>query len=184
MSGRRALVLAALLVAAGAAAALLASGQPWWVYEQQQEGLPARTWEQTGDLGPVALVALAALPVAVLLPPRWRWPVGLLWLALGALLAGSGRAALDDRALLPAGLDPAGGWTAQRTGWPVAGLVAGVAVLVGGAVATATAHRWPVPSRRDGAGAPGRTPPAPDRRTERDVWDALDRGEDPTRDER
>ena len=64
---------------------------------------------------------------------------------------------------------------ATRSPWAWVGMGAGALLGVAAAVAAARARRWPQPRRRYESTAAGRPP------RDSDPWDALDRGEDPTR---
>jgi hypothetical protein len=99
----------------------------------------------------VGLVVLAGAGAAALLQPARRQVLAAVVLALG----------LGVLVL---------GWVRSD---PLLGIGAALAVAAA-AVTTARARRWPAP-RREPASGPHREPSA------RDTWDALDRGEDPTR---
>lgn len=117
----------------------------------------------------VAVVLVVAAAVLLLREPA-------LGLAVGA---GAGAAALlrpRPRTVLAVALTLLGlGIAALGTARSDVLLVGcGAAVTAAAGLATGRSHRWP-PPRRGPAGAPDRAP------TARDTWDALDRGEDPTR---
>jgi uncharacterized membrane protein (TIGR02234 family) len=68
------------------------------------------------------------------------------------------------------------------TAWLLVCLAGGSAVAVGGAATVAGGRRWPTMGaryERDAARRPARAAPVDARRAV-EVWDALDRGEDPT----
>lgn len=198
---RRELWTWAVACAAGAALVLIAAGRTWATVGFARRTAGAGEIAVAGSdvvpfLTPVALAALAAV-VAVAATrglPR-RLIGGVLALAGAAVTAGAwsgSRAA----ALLDAAAERASsvaratgaGFTAPAVSWawPVLTGLAGALLLAGGAVAVIRADRWPgmsqrydrrgpssVRSSRTGSRAGGDTA----------LWDALDRGVDPTSDE-
>jgi hypothetical protein len=109
-------------------------------------------------LRPLALVGLAAT-LALLATRRWGRVV------VGVAVAGCG-AAINALAL------PHGPGT-----WPLLAALGGLLLLAAGALTTARGHHWA------GLSAAYRTPAARAVEapvTDKGVWDALDRGEDPT----
>lgn len=133
-----------------------------------------------------ALVLLACAGALALVGRVGRWVVvGVLVLA-GLLVAASAGAVLTD----PAG--PAAAAVAEATGvvpaapqarttaWPVVAVVVGGGlVLLAGGLARASTGWLPASTRHEAPAAGARTPAggAPD---ERDDWDALSRGDDPS----
>jgi hypothetical protein len=161
------LVTAVLVCAGGAAAALLAA-RATWVVEVTSRPAPFPA-ERTGVTGgsrqpwvpALAWVALAGAGALLATRAAVRRAVGVLLAVAGVGIAVAAGVAGGDSVLAPAAA--AGG---------------GLAVAVAGALAVARGHRWPamgsryqrrVSSRVPGDGSPGQ------------LWDALDRGEDPTR---
>lgn len=103
----------------------------------------------------LALIPLAGLGASTLLQPRAR-----------AVLAAG--VALGGLAILAVGVADAGPFVTA----------AGAVVALAGAAAAWRSTGWPAGRTPEARG----TAPAPDRQqTARDVWEALDRGEDPTR---
>lgn len=162
MSGRRELTVTVLLCAAGAAALLVASRQPWAVEVTPRPApLPELRTEQTGGslrpwlpaLGWVGLAGAGAL-FAVR---------GILRRMLGGLLV------LAGAAVVPGALTVSGGW-------PVLAAAGGLAVVAAGTVTIARGTRWPSMGARYERPAQTRDRPADPAR----LWQALDRGEDPT----
>jgi MFS family permease len=157
---RRELAATVLLCAAGALVELLAVGRPW-------ARLATRTYtgsDVAGAVRPLALVALAGT-AALLATRRWgRVVVGVLLLA-----AGVGTAVAAIGAGYPPGAH-------HLDGWRIVVVVAAVPVAVSGLAAAARGSRWSVMSARYDA------PGARQRVQDPDValWDALDRGDDPT----
>lgn len=206
MNVRREFGAAVALCACAGALGLAAGSRPWLALTVARgDPLPPVGAVVTGsDLAPLvpglAIVVLAGV-VGLLATRRWGRVVvgallavagaGLLWAALPALGGTSGdalRAAAFDAGL------PAGEVTgASTTTGPALAVVAGVLAVLAGALVVLRGRQWPglgsryeTPSARaapkpvEEAGATGavagEVPPA-----DRMLWDALDRGEDPTR---
>jgi Tryptophan-associated transmembrane protein (Trp_oprn_chp) len=180
MTARRALAFAVAGCALGAAVALLAATRTWTVQETRQSAPPAvlRT-PRTGSalepwLAALALVALAGAGALLATWGRSRALVGVLLVLAGAgVLAGGVR-----------GLVAVAGVTAA---WPVLAVAGALMICGGGGWAALRGRHWPaMGSRYERPGVP-RTP-AEDRpqrggpsASDVAMWDALDRGEDPTR---
>lgn len=188
---RRELGLAALLCLAGAALLLLGSGRHWvTLVAHEAAPLPDRRTPLTGaslvpGLPELALLGLAG--VAALLATRrgGRLVVGALLLGDGVLVAVlllpvlpdlAGRAVRSEAARgarAGTGLD-----TVPAARWPVLCLLGGLLLALAGGLVLARSRRWATLSARyevPAARATAASPPG-----ERAVWDALDRGEDPT----
>lgn len=194
MSPRRQLGLVVLVCAAGAVLALVAAGRPWEVTVTPRPApLPdLRTVHTGADRWPwlpaLAWVGLAGAGALVATRGAARRVVGGLLLLAGAGLGGAGLAGTG-----------AGG------SWPVLAGLAGLAVAGAGATALAGGRRWPAMGARyqragrggtagqagtaGRAGTEGRGRAAPDpagrsgpelRSRPELLWEALDRGEDPT----
>jgi hypothetical protein len=180
VGGRARRVLAAVVVtcAVGAAATLLATGRTWAVVVVDRPApLPDEHLAQSGG---------------ELLP----WLPALGWLALagaGALIATRGvlrRAAGGMLALAGTGIVAGAGWAAVSegiaAGWPALAGLGGVAIMAVGLLAVGRGRSWPVMGARyDRRAAPpsvaaGEPAPGSTTRPEQ-MWQALDRGEDPTR---
>lgn len=179
-------VLAVLLCLAGAFVVLVAAGRSWALVDLAGSGLlPARSVGVDGaQLAPglpaLGLVALAGV-VAVPATRRWgRVAVGLVLLAAGvgilALVAGQltdlAGAVQDSRTVRETGQAAAG---IRRTLWPYACALGGLTVAAAGLLVAARGRSWSALGRR--YDAPTAAPPPVG---ERDLWAALDRGEDPT----
>jgi hypothetical protein len=160
--------LAVVACAAGAGLALLAAG---------------RTWAHVTVVRPAPLPPLYQAKTGIALLP-WLSALGLVALAgAGALLATRGLVrAVVGVLLMLSGLGLAGGALARLVagaspGWPLLTALGGLVVAGSGVLAVARGRDWP------GMGArydrPAHTSGAP--RSEAQIWDALDRGEDPTR---
>ncbi|MEV4637182.1 Trp biosynthesis-associated membrane protein [Actinoplanes sp. NPDC049548] len=173
----RRLGVTVLCCVAGAGLALYGITRTWAVTVTARPGLPELRTARTGtDLAPwvtgLALVALAG--GGALLATR-----GTARRVLGALLAAAGAGLAVAAGLGRAGLD-IGAAGAGGTLWPVACVLGGLLIVAGGWQAVRHGHEWP------GMGAryerrPATTPAQnEDRADTRAVWDALDRGDDPT----
>jgi hypothetical protein len=157
----------AVLLAWAAAAALLLSsaGRSWGLGPADGLG------ERAAVTGPasvraVGVAALAAAAVLPLLRGRGRRLLG----ALGMLLGGLGVAAA------------VAGRPVQPDAWSLAAVVAAALVAACGTLVLVRAPRWPQAGTRFERSGAGPTATAGgEAARSREVWDALDRGEDPTR---
>ncbi len=178
-------------LAAAAALALWGAGSLTWVsqpYETPFTGPTTAAANGTGlrpELVPLMLVALAAV-AAVLATGGWFRRVigavivlaaGLLLWRLGGWVAGTADVAAFPKDV-PPGSKPAGPPSANRVG-PSLGLAGSAVFFAAGATVVLRAHRMPgmgakysAPStRKQGAKDP-----------DRQLWESLDEGEDPTAD--
>lgn len=167
----RATAVAACVLGAGLA--LLATSRTWLVdTEVRPAPLPPLRDARTGGsllpwLPALAFVALAG--AGALLATR-----GVVRSAVGVLLVMSGLGlAAGALSQLPAG---------ASVGWAVATAVGGAGVLAGGALTLARGGAWPGMAARYERPAPTPVAPEPVQRTrsKAELWDALDRGDDPT----
>jgi len=186
---RRGLVVSLVLVVVGGTGLLLAASRTWWTVTVHSAGLPATTQTLTGRQAAPATVGLGVLGLAaaagVLATAGW-------WRRLidGIVLVAGTAAAVSAWSLLAAsGWQRAIGWEAAsgsvvalRSAWPLIAMGAGVVMAVGGGLGIGYGHHWPGWSARyDGGGAAAATPtPASSASAPHELWDALDRGEDPT----
>lgn len=191
---RRSLGAGLLLGAAGATVVLLASGQKWAEGTAAVGGgtlpLTADGQDVTGLPAALAVVGLAALVAVFAVRGGGRTIVaGLLALSgLGAGLSSyagaSDSAALDEKAARTTGNTSATIDALSHTAWPYVTAVGGLLILLAGLLALRYGSRWPAMSgryERDGTPRPRKAAPAPDPDRPEDLWKALDRGEDPTR---
>ncbi len=190
-SARRELRLAVLLTLSGAGLVLLAASRTWLAYPlPEAPPLPSSTERLTGALlvpggRPLALVALAGIAALFAARRAGRVLVGAL-----VLLAGIGMVVLHVRLLV----DQRG--TVQRAElgrqvsvhvpaaphlgpWPWLCLLGGLLVTVAGLLVAVRGRAWAALSTAYDAPAARQADPEPPV-TDRGVWDALDRGEDPT----
>jgi uncharacterized membrane protein (TIGR02234 family) len=143
-----------------------------------------------------ALVALAASAAAVTMRRVGRQVAGLLLVAAGAAIASAAvnvladpRGAAAETARLATGrTGDLSGVTATAAVWVVLAVVAGVPVVLAGALTILRGRRWSgLSARYDAPGpqaAPGEaaaTPIADPSEDPAQAWDALSRGDDPTR---
>ena len=192
---RREPLLAALLCVAGAFLVLVGVGNAW-VQVQVAGGLllPERQIGVTGtDLAPglraLGLVGLAGVPALAATRGRGRVLVGLLLLAVGVAVIAvvvnleatglhlGGRAALSDPVREAGG---AVGESEDLTGWSIGTAVGGLVLALAGLLVAVRGRRWTSLGRRYDAPAAGAAAAAVRPAGERDLWEALDRGEDPT----
>lgn len=191
---RRGPLLAALLCVAGALVVLVGSGNPWVVVDVIDSPLlPERAVDVTGDdLSPgvraLGLVGLAGVPALAATRGRGRIVVGLLLLGTGAaVVAVVLTMRLDDmglggRALLTDPVREAGGAQGESwelTAWSYATAFGGLVLAVAGLLIAAHGRRWSSLGRSYEPPTPAPSA-APAPTGERDLWEALDRGEDPT----
>ena len=191
MTPERELKAAVGLCLAGSSIALLAGSRSWGAATIKQVGLAVRTAPVSGDvlapgLRALALVGLAGV-VALLATSRWgRIAVGAVIFGAGlgivflALDRGSGAAVIDH---LPQGVSVSMVSKLTSTAWPLAAWFGGLLLTGSGLLVLWRGRRWAALSgayrtpaaRAEDAGAQGVGPV-----TDKGVWDALDRGEDPT----
>ncbi|MBM9622151.1 TIGR02234 family membrane protein [Streptomyces zhihengii] len=190
---RRSLAAALLLGAAGATVVLLAAGRVWAEGTASvgggTVGLEAKGGDVTGVPTALAVVGLAAL-VAVFAARRGGRLLVSALLALSgagavaaALLGASDTDALDEKAARTTGDAAAAVDGLTHTVWPYVTAAGGLLILLAGLLALRYGRLWPTMSgryERDGTPRPRRAAAVDPDRPE-DLWKALDRGEDPTR---
>ncbi|MFD0419566.1 TIGR02234 family membrane protein [Streptomyces sp. NPDC127108] len=192
--GRRSLAAALLLGAAGAALALLASRQSWAHGTAAVAGgdfpLTAKGGDVTGVPAALAIVGLAALVAVFAVRRTGRLLVSLLLalsgvgIVVAALLGANDSAALDEKAAETSGDAASKIAGLSHTGWPYAAVAAGALILAAGLLALFRGRNWPAMSgryERDGTPRPRAPRRAPDPDRPEELWKAMDRGEDPTR---
>ncbi len=183
MTPRRELVVSVLLCLVGSALVLLAVSRSWIVHSYGGEApLPPRAFRVDGARlvpGSRALALVGLAGVAAVLATRRTGRV-----AVGVVqgLAGAGIAALVLRALVDpdAAVNRAGPFVdvtvapGQQLGaWPYVALLGALLITVAGLLVVVRGRSWVVMSSR--YDAPQQQP-----RGDASLWDALDRGEDPT----
>ncbi len=168
MTPRRELRVAVVLCLLGSALVLLALSHGWYsVVEGRQLTIdPVLTHVKgTKVVSGAQALGLVGLAGAVALVATRRWGrvvVGVLVLACGVgVVVAVGRARV-----------PSGAW-----GWASLTILGGVVLAASGALVTVRGRRWEaLSSSYETPAARAEEPPA----TDKGVWDALDRGEDPT----
>lgn len=170
LSGRRGLATTAVVCAAGAGLVLLAATRGWQdVLVHQPAPLPAKTTHRSGaEIAPwlpaLGVVALAGAGALFATRSALRLAVGVLLALAGAGITVAALVALGD---------------GVRLVWPLLCALGGLAVLAAGLVTVREGRSWPaMGARYDRPAAPRTRPDRPASQAE--LWDALDRGEDPT----
>ncbi|MBB2912910.1 putative membrane protein (TIGR02234 family) [Streptosporangium becharense] len=178
----------AAVCAAGAALVLLASGREWFAVTYGARRVPVSAADLAPALGPAAWASLAAVVAVLATRGVWRRGVGVVMALCGAgVVAGSWWGSGADAALrISAEQVPAAAGTVPQVVpalvWPVLASAGGLLLVAGGVLAALRGARWPGMSGRydrPGTAAGGETA-APGALNERALWDALDRGTDPT----
>lgn len=192
---RRSLAAALFLGAAGTALVLVAGGRPWAeaVTSVAQGAVPLTAYgrDVTGIPAALAVVALASLVAVFAVRRSGRTLVASVLALCGAavvitsVLGAHDTATLEAGAAEATGLAGAGVRNVTHTAWPWVSAAAGALLLGAGALALRHGRHWPAMSGRyerpaQAGPAAGRAPADPDRPEE--IWKALDRGDDPTRD--
>ncbi|MEV6649717.1 TIGR02234 family membrane protein [Streptomyces sp. NPDC051219] len=194
-SSRRSVGAALLLGAVGAAVVLLASGQTWAEGTAAVGGgtlpLDVDGRAVTGVPAALAIVGLAALVAVFAVRRATRALVaGLLALsgagaALAAFLGASDSDALNEEAARTAADSAATVDALSHTAWPFVSAAGGLLILLAGLLALRYGGNWPAMSgryERDGSPRARKARTAVDPERPEELWRALDRGEDPTRD--
>lgn len=197
--GRRSLAAALLLGALGATVVLLSAGQIWAQGTASVGGgsvpVEADGGAVTGVPTALAIVGLAALVAVFAVRRAGRTLVsGLLALsgagaAVAAFLGASDSDALDAEAARITGDTAASVAGLAHTAWPYVTVGGALLLLAAGLLALRFGTSWPAMGGRyeraggprTGAKASGTSGAATDR--PEDLWKALDRGEDPTRED-
>ncbi len=184
---RRELSVAVLLAALGGGLALFASSRQWWVEQTPRPApLPALREPARGtDVVPwgaaMGLVSLAGAAALLATRRLGRLAVGLLLVAAGIALVCAGGLGLSLHA------EPGVSRVDVMAAWPVMIIVGGALAIVSGAVTCLRFRRWrerdtglssryEAPSKQRHIDSETDSSPDPS-----SLWDALDRGVDPTR---
>lgn len=188
----RALAVALLGGALGATLILVAAGQTWAegraISGQARTVLQASGSDVTGLPSALALVGLAALVAVFAVRRKGRTVVAALLTLCGlgvtvsALLATGDTEALDEQAAEATGLSGSTVEQVSHSGWPYAAALGGILLLFAGLLALRFGRGWPAMGGRYERDGVQRRPARPERAGERpeELWQALDRGEDPT----
>ncbi|GAB1817497.1 Trp biosynthesis-associated membrane protein [Herbidospora sp. RD11066] len=175
---RRAVYAWLVVCAAGGALALFA-GTRVWAQLLAPTGLtnPEAIHDVPGSqvapvITPVVLAALAGCVAVLAAKGVWRQVIGALVAICGATVVIAMMRVFDDVLLLESA--DLTGAAVQVTVWPWLTALGGVLLLAGGLWAAVAGGRWPGLSSRYDRPDHDRPP------TERSMWDAIDRGDDPT----
>jgi len=195
---RREPLLAALLCVLGAFVVLVGTGRAWVLVDVDASALlPSREVSVSGaDLAPglraLGLVGLAGVPALAASRGRGRLLLGLVLLLVGASVLAVvvrlqvGGMGLGGLALVSDPVREAGGAQGESfnlTVWSVLTAIGGLVLLLAGLLVIIRGRQWAALGRRYEAPAvreevAASAPNAPV--AERELWEALDRGEDPT----
>lgn len=185
-----------MLGALGAAVVLLASGRTWAEGKAAIGGggslpLSADGGDVTGVPTALAIVGLAALVAIFAVRSAGRVLVAALLAlcgagaAVAAFIGAQDSSALDEKAARAAGNTAATIGSLSHTAWPYVTAVGSLLILFAGLLALRYGRQWPAMSgryERDGTPRQRRAArKAPDPERPEEIWKALDRGEDPTR---
>jgi uncharacterized membrane protein (TIGR02234 family) len=168
---RRELTLTVLLCALGALVELVAVGRSW-ASADHAAGSTGREFAGTSVAGAVKPLALVALAGAAALLATKRWGR----VAVGVLLVAAGVGTIIAAAQA-GGPHTAGVIFQRHPAWRIVTVIAALPVVAAGLAAAARGNRWSEMSAR--YEAPGTVR---ERAQDPDValWEALDRGDDPT----
>lgn len=195
MSARRELATAVLLCLAGASLVLLGAGRAWTTVDLPAGPLtggsvvPLPGSALVPGVRALGLVGLAGVVALAATRRTGRVVVGVLLLLGGAgvvaaalgpdLTAASLR---SDQVAASGAVGPAAPVT--TTAWPAVTALGGLVLALAGLLTVLRGRSWPALGARyePPAGGAGRSgpPSAAGAPTERSLWEALDRGEDPT----
>jgi len=189
MTPARERVVVLALGVAGGAFALLTATRPWLLVTVKDPLVGSGQLHPTGRnvaalVPAAALVALAASVAAVTMRRVGRQVAGLLLVSAGAAMAAAAaRVLMDAGAAAQESVRQATGRTAglsavtvTATVWPWLAIGAAALVVLAGAVTVVRGRQWSGLSPRYDAPAATVDPADDDA-----AWDALSRGEDPTR---
>jgi uncharacterized membrane protein (TIGR02234 family) len=205
MTSRRPALITVLVALVGALLTVIAIGREW-AHGTTQGAFSATTVTVTGRTLTAAPYALALVAAAGALALLATHRFGRALVALLLVLAGAGvvGATLSQLGRLHAGLADSAATMVGHTNptvtgvsatvWPYLSLVGGLLIAAAGGVAVARGQRWPgmssrydAPSGAAASPAPraaGTPDPADANAVARSLWDAVERGEDPTAVER
>jgi uncharacterized membrane protein (TIGR02234 family) len=192
-------VLAALFAAAGAGLVLASAGRSWahgTLTAPVRLAVSASGSDLTGVPYALGLAGLAGAVALFAVRRIGRYAVGAVLLAAGigtVLVVASKLGHVDSELLAKAATEAAGATDARIAGigneaWPYLTIAGGVLVAISGAITLLRGGKWTGLSSRyertAAAAAPASPPSDPAapaaEPTSRDLWDALNRGADPT----
>lgn len=167
----------AVVTAAGCLLSLLAAGRVWATAGKGGSVVTATGGDLNGGLTTMALTGLAGVVAVIATKGAGRRVIGALLALVGAGLvwaAYAGAADTSVKAWLSTQNVLGGTWEGSSL-WPALCMAGGVIMLAGGVAAVVRGGHWAAMSARYDR-APAKERPADDR----SMWDALDRGDDPT----
>jgi uncharacterized membrane protein (TIGR02234 family) len=185
VTGRSGLRTAVLLCLLGAFLVLVAAGRAWVSVDVPASPLAeARTDAHTGtDLVPglsaLGLVGLAGVVALAATRRTGRVLVGAVLVATGGGVVASVLSVVSTAFAeeLP---DQPTDAVATFTAWSAPTALGGVLLVAAGVLTVARGRGWAALGQRYEAPATTGSPAAPQQLTEKGLWEALDRGEDPT----
>lgn len=194
MTGRREYGSVLVVLALAAIAVVISYGATWisaTVPVFRGESTPTRVVDLTGSMligtgGAAGWVALASAAGIIATRTWGRAAIGVVAAVAGAAAGIPAVAFILSRGPLVAeALQGDEAVAIEGNAWWLVAVLAGLAVMVAGLITAIRGRRWPVLSTRyERAGSPRRTPDttqaAGTPRESLQMWDALDRGEDPT----
>jgi len=187
---RREMTTAILLALAGAALVLAVAGRTWADGTVVVQGTRIAV-EVSGNTISKATSALALLGAAGALAVFATRTFGRVVVGALITIAGLGviafavdgardRSALDSQAADKAAVEGVRAIDVGHAIWPWFAVLGGVLILLAGAATLARGRRWPGMSNRYEAPAGKRAEATRTTATNADLWNAMDRGEDPT----
>lgn len=191
-TSRRELTLTVLTALLGGAVAWAAAGRPWATATVGQAPNTLRVAASGNDLSAgVTALGLTALAGALALFATQRLArrlVGVLLIAagIGAAVYAFGERGVSHASHVLADKAAAKGFAAgsvsvHTASWWILAVLGGVLVALAGVSALVRGATWPgMSSRYENAAAGPAAARAADTGSSKDLWDALDRGEDPT----
>lgn len=191
-AGRRELTLTVLTALLGGVLAWAAAGRTWATGTAGAAPNTLKVAASGNDLSAsVTALGLTALAGALALfatQRLWRRLVGVLLIAAGVGVAvyafgerGSAHASRILATKAAAKGFASGSLGAHTASWWILAVVGGVLVVLAGVAALVRGAAWPgMSSRYENAAGKSAARAAADTGSSKDLWDALDRGEDPT----
>jgi uncharacterized membrane protein (TIGR02234 family) len=177
VKSRREVTVAFVLCAAGAGLALWAATQPWGTQLVERVApLPVISKTVSGRDAALALVGLAGALALLALKRIGRTVLGAFVALCGLGMVVDAISGLTGPALRPTTTSMTVSVTLI---WGVLAVVGGVLVLLGGLLVAIRARTWSVPERYELPSADHKVTAGVS--SDAETWDAMDRGEDPTR---
>ena len=190
-AGRRELTATVLTALLGGVIAWAAAGRPWATATAGKAPNTLKVAASGNDLSAgvtaLGLTALAGGLALFATQQLWRRLVGVLLVAagIGTAVYAFGERGAGHASRVLAGKAATKGFatgsvSAHLASWWILAAVGGVLVALAGVAAVVRGAAWPGMSSRYENAAPKAAARASDTGSSKDLWDALDRGEDPT----